>query len=185
MIAATDTTALSECSALVFSPSTANTDATLQLCHRLGFKTAVRDAEIASIPADKIIFFLVHGALPDAQKQRLLQAIRSTNNPMRRFAPVVCLVPSGPRHQLVQLTEMGFDEVLFLSDPVEDMSGKLAAQLNHPLIYVKTAKYFGPDRRRIELVDRADPRRKHGNNDCHKIRVMRDPRRGISATDVL
>lgn len=185
MIAATDRTALGECSALVFSPSTANTDATLQLCLKLGFKTAVRDAEIGSIPADRIIFFMVHGAVPDAQKQHLVQAIRSTSNPLRRYAPVVCLVPSGPRHQLVQLTEMGFDEVLFLTDSSADMADKLSAQLNHPLIYVKTAKYFGPDRRRIELVDRADPRRKYGSGDCQKIKVMRDPRRGILATDVL
>lgn len=179
--------ALHECAAVVFPPSPLHKDAMLALCINAGFGQAVRDAEIGAIPPNRIVFFMAHGAIPDLQKQRLLTAIRTTNNPFRRYAPVICLVPSGPRHQMVPLIEMGFDEVLFLSDPVEDMVTKLSAQLNHPLTYVQTAKYFGPDRRRIEVVDRGDPRRKAipPAGSFKKIQVTRDPRRGIAAMEML
>lgn len=185
MNAPTKVSALHECAAVVFPPSPLHKDAMLALCHSVGFGQAVRDAEIGTIPPNRIVFFFAHGPTPDQQKHRLLQALRTTSNPLRRFAPVICLVPGGPRHQMVPLIDMGFDEVLFLSDPVEDMVTKLSAQLNRPLTYVHTAKYFGPDRRRIELIDRADPRRKPGPGACQKIQVTRDPGRGISAIEML
>jgi hypothetical protein len=64
------------------------------------------------------------------------------------------------------------------------MSHKLAEQLQHEMLYVQSEHYFGPDRRRIERVDPQDPRRKPGGASYRKIRVVRDPRLGISTMDM-
>jgi hypothetical protein len=52
------------------------------------------------------------------------------------------------------------------------------------MLYVQSEHYFGPDRRRIERVDPQDPRRKPGGASYRKIRVVRDPRLGISTMDM-
>jgi hypothetical protein len=177
---------LDECSAVIFSGSDSTLPSMRDLGTQLGFGQVVDQSQLASIAENRLIYFLVHDIMADPAKTRLLQTIRAQSNPLRRYAPVICIVPSGPRHRIIALIDIGFDEVLFLVDGREEMARKLVAQLHHEHIYVDTGKYFGPDRRRLELVDRGDPRRKHhGADDCRKIRVIRDPQSGITATDQL
>jgi hypothetical protein len=175
---------LADCGAVTFAPNDVSANALSALATKLGFGRVANYTQFAELPKDRLTFFLVHGQLPDGSKQRIIHGLRGSDHIFRRFAPIVCFVTAGPRHQIVPLVQMGFDEVLFVSDGYEDMSHKLAEQLQHEMLYVQSEHYFGPDRRRIERVDPQDPRRKPGGASYRKIRVVRDPRLGISTMDM-
>lgn len=178
------TNMLADCGAVTFAPNDVSAGALGTLATKLGFGSVAHYTQFAELPKNTLTYFLVHGQLPDGAKQRIIQGLRSSDHIFRRFAPIVCFVTNGPRHQIVPLVQMGFDEVLFIADAVSDMSHKLNDQLRHELVYVESDHYFGPDRRRIERVDPNDPRRKLGGSAFRKIRVVRDPRMGISTMDV-
>jgi len=181
----TETSSLSKCIGVVFAPNDRAAASINTLAKQLGFGHVVDYRHINDIPADRLIYILVHSQIPDDNKQRIIKALRVSTDNYRRYAPIVCMVSSGPHHQAAHLVQLGFDEVLFLADSVEAMAAKLKAQLQQEHIYVETGRYFGPDRRRIEIFNPQDPRRKLGPDDCRKISVRRDPQAGISASDVV
>lgn len=184
MILSDTTNMLADCGAVTFAPNDVSASALGTLATKFGFGTVANYTQFADLPKNRLTYFLIHGLLPDGAKQRIIHGLRSSDHIFRRFAPIVCFVTTGPRHQIVPLVQMGFDEVLFVSDGIADMSHKLSDQLQHELLYVEAEHYFGPDRRRIERVDPNDPRRRLGGSECRRIRVVRDPRMGISTMDV-
>ncbi|MBN9335765.1 hypothetical protein [Devosia sp.] len=175
---------LADCGIVIFAPNEASAGVLGILAMRLGFGSVAKYTELADQPQDRLTYFLIHGQVPDATKHRIIQGVRSSDSVYRRFAPIICFVTNGPRHQIVPLVQMGFDDVLFASDDFVDMTHKLHEQLRHDILYVETQHYIGPDRRRIERIDPNDSRR-HFGSDCRKIRVVRDPRLGITVEDVV
>lgn len=184
MILSDTTQMLADCSAVIFAPNDAATGALAALATKLGFGSVSNYTQVAEVPRNRLTYFLLHGQLPDGAKNRIIHGLRASEHVFRRFAPIVCFVTNGPRHQIVPLVQMGFDEVLFVSDGVAEMSQKLRSQLQQELLYVDADHYFGPDRRRIERINPNDPRRKPGGSPYKQIRVVRDPRMGITTMDI-
>ncbi len=177
-------TILASCMAVTFGPSAVEMATLGDLAKRLGFGAIVAYQPELELPSDRLIFYIVHGLLPDAGKQRVLRALRASEHKFRRYAPIICVVPKGPRHQIVPLVQMGFDEVLFLGDHLLDLQRKVTEQLCQDILYVKSEHYFGPDRRRIELIDPQDPRRKPGGAFYTRMHIHRDPVTGISVNEL-
>lgn len=176
-----DDNALKKCAAVVFAPDASGSAMLVGLATSLGFGYAADYTDVANIPQAALPFFIVHGDLPEPTRIRLLASIRASRQITRKYAPVICVQPSGPRHLIVRLVELGYDEVLFLSDPVDALARKLAEQLRRDVIFVETANYLGPDRRRLEIVDRGDTRRKPGGRGgFRRLNVLRNPDQGIS-----
>lgn len=183
MTLSTTRSALADCGAVTFAPNDVMANALGDLANTLGFGSVANHSQLSELPKDRLTFYFVHGQMPDGTKQRIIHGLRSSSQILWRFAPIVCFVTSGPRHQTVPLVQMGFDEVLFVADGTADMGQKLADQLRD-VFYVDAEHYFGPDRRRIERIAPNDPRRKPGGSPYRKIRVLRDPRAGISTMEI-
>lgn len=181
MSVSTQTITFSACAAIVFSAEAFERSMLIGFANRLGFAAAVDYTQTAKLDPHLLQFYFIHGAVPDKAKTMLLQSIRNSPLDQRKYAPVVCLLPGGPRHLLIHYVEMGFDEVLFLTDPDPSAIQKLEQQLYHEHIYVQTSNYLGPDRRRLERVKPDDPRRKNSTQGFRRISVHRDPRTGIQA----
>lgn len=179
-----DTITLADCAALIFAPDGHCFDQMTTLARNLGFGHVLDYTRLNAVPPRTLPFFLIHNGIADHLKQRLLRGLRSTDELRRKYAPIICLIPQGPRHQMVPQVEMGFDEVLFLSDPVGEIGKALTAQLGRELLYIESPQYFGPDRRRLERVSRGDPRRVPGGTEHRRIQVLRDPQHGIRASYV-
>lgn len=177
-----ETDTLAQCSAVTFGADSKGGEALVLVAQQIGFENVAEFRQMASQVSDALSFYLVDARIPDATKQRLLTSIRASTDLKRKFAPVVCILASGPRHQIIPLVEMGFDEVLFLTDPVQTMASKLREQLRRELVYVETGRYFGPDRRRMEVVKPNDPRRKHDSAGFRTMKVLRDPITGITVS---
>ena len=181
---AIETITLADCAALIFAPDGRSFDQMATLARNLGFGHVLEYTKLNAVPPKTLPFFLIHNGIAAHLKQRLLRGLRSTDELRRKYAPIICLIPQGPRHQMVPQVEMGFDEVLFLSDPVAEIGKALLAQLGREVLYIESPQYFGPDRRRLERVSRGDPRRVPGGTEHRRIQVVRDPHRGIRASYV-
>ncbi|NMA98172.1 MAG: hypothetical protein GX970_08690 [Phyllobacteriaceae bacterium] len=177
-----DATILQKCAAISIAATADDATLMLDLAQHIGFSPVVELGRVAEV-GDQLAFYMVHNGMADPAKLRLLKTMRAQSEPRRRYAPIICVVPRGPRHQVVPLVEMGFDEVLFFNDSLELMQSKLAAQLNRRLTYVQTQSYLGPDRRRIETVKRDDPRRKYGGSNFRRFHVLRSPEHGIAVQE--
>lgn len=169
----------SKCVAVSVATNAKETEAVGLLATKLGFHQAVDLHELNAIETTALTFYFVHHRLPDSAKLRFLGLVRALSDPNRKFAPVVLLLSSGPKHLSIQYIEMGFDEVVFLNDPLPAIANRLAGQIGRDLIYVETEHYLGPDRRRVELIDRKDPRRTSKGGDHTELSVFRDPSTGI------
>src|SRR6218665_1100318 len=100
---------LTDCGAVTFAPNDVSAGALATLATKLGFGSVANYTQFAELPKNPLPLFPVHGLLPDASKQRIIHGLRGSDHVFRRFAPIVCFVTNGPRHQTVPLVQMGFD----------------------------------------------------------------------------
>lgn len=173
------TEAFKQCVAVSIAVNSQDAEPIGLLAAKLGFQEAVELPHSSKIAKETLTFYFVDHRVPDAAKLRFLSLVRALSDLNRKYAAVVLLLPSGPKHLSIQYIEMGFDEVVFLNDPLPYIADRLAGQLGQDLMYVETKHYLGPDRRRVELIDRKDPRRKGKGGDHSEIFVFRDPSTGI------
>lgn len=183
-VTSTTLSTLSACAALIFAPDRHAYDLMAELARHLDFGHVLDYTRLNAVPPRTLPFYLIHNGVADHVKMRLLRGLRATEEPRRRYAPIICIIPQGPRHQMVPQVEMGFDEVLFLSDALGEINKAMTGQLGRELLYIESPQYFGPDRRRLERISRGDPRRVPGGTEHRRIQVLRDPERGIRATYV-
>lgn len=171
-----------QCTALLHAPDEYRRLDMEALVRVMGFGHVLALAELNAVPAQTLSFYFLHGDLPGHAKTRLIKGLRSSEELRRRYAAIICVLPHGPRHQIIAQIEMGFDEAVFLNDPVSESARTLGSQINCELLYIEAPKYFGPDRRRLERISRDDSRRALGGTMHHRIQVVRDPVRGIRVT---
>jgi len=171
-----------KCSALLHAPDEHRRYDMDALVRSMGFGHVLALTELNAVPPRTLPFYFLHGGLPSHVKARLIKGLRSSEELRRRYAPIICVLPHGPRHQIIGQIEMGFDEVVFLNEPVTESARTLTSQLNREVLYIEAPNYFGPDRRRLERISRDDSRRVPGGTMHHRIQVVRDPDRGIRAT---
>ena len=172
----------SKCSALLFAPSAPELAEMEHLVASLGFGHVMPLSQLHAVPERTLPFYFLHDHVPLQNKLKLLRGLRVSEELRRRYAPIICVIPRGPRHQMIAQVELGFDEVIFNSDPLPETIRKLAAQLGQDILYIEAPNYFGPDRRRLERISRGDPRRVQGGTMHQRIQVTRDPEKGIRAT---
>ncbi len=174
---------LAACAAVLIAPNDSDTATLKLLAEAVGFGTALDFRAPGSASLTQLPYYLLHPAVPDLGKARFIKAIRSSEDPRKKFAPIILFLPRGPAHQALFYIEMGFDDVLFMSDPVGALQGKLLQQLGQEVMFVQTGNYLGPDRRRMERIRREDPRRKPGGSVHRRFAVIRDPQTGLRVQD--
>lgn len=107
-------------------------------------------AELRARPAP-IIYFLLHFATPDAEKAETLARLRQYPSPKVRLAPVILIAQDCDATTFLSYVQMGFDDILCLPEQSQLLVDRLTRQLNQDIVYIETADYFGPDRRRMEV----------------------------------
>ena len=107
-------------------------------------------AELRAQPAP-IIFFLLHFATPDADKAETLVGLRQYPSSKVRLAPVVLITQDCDATTFLNYVQMGFDDIVCLPESPQLLIDRLTRQINHDIVYIETADYFGPDRRRMEV----------------------------------
>jgi hypothetical protein len=173
------TVSLSACAAVVIATDDGGTASLCALAKAVGFGAALDFRTPSAHTTDLMPFYFLHHTVTDAAKARFLKAIRATEDPRKKYAAVILFLPKGPAHQTVFYVEMGFDDVLFLSESNQTISDRLLQQVGQEVVFVQTGSYLGPDRRRMERIRKDDPRRRPGGSGQYsRLSVLRDPVHG-------
>ncbi len=91
-----------------------------------------------------------------------VRLIRTAEDSPNRYIPIVMLTAYSERSKVEEARDSGINE--FCAKPVTatDLYRKVCAVVNSPRPFVRTASYFGPDRRRHKLATYAGNERRAG-----------------------
>ncbi|PWE17045.1 two-component system response regulator [Marinicauda salina] len=120
--------------------------------------------EIARLePVDVIIIDYQMDMIDGVEFTRLVRTGRDSRNP---YVPIVMLSAYTERSRIFAARDAGVTE--FCAKPVnaEQLWLKLAAVINHPRPFVRTKRYFGPDRRRRDPAEYDGEERRSDEDDA-------------------
>lgn len=179
----TNLSALSACAAVLIAPNDDDMATLRPFADGAGFGAVYDFRAPGTYAAANMPYYILHPSIPDMGKARFIKVLRSSDDLKKKFAPIILYLPRGPAHQGLFYIEMGFDDVMFMTDDQATTRNKLLQQLGREVIFVQTGSYFGPDRRRMERIKRDDPRRKPGGSVHRRLSVVRDPVNGLKIED--
>lgn len=88
--------------------------------------------------------------------------IRNGEDTPNRYLPVILLTGHAELNRIIQLRDLGVNEVLTKPITINNLSRKILTVVERPRRFVDAGNYFGPDRRRRDLPfggrDRRTPR---------------------------
>jgi DNA-binding response OmpR family regulator len=147
------TSVLSECAAIACCSPGAPMRGLEHFSMATGFGLFVHSRDLSGLKAQRFknLFFLVHFALPDPDKSEFLTVLRRNSANRVRLSPVILVTQDCDVDVFLGYVQMGFDDILCLPDSADLLVDRLVGQLNHDILYIETADYFGPDRRRMEV----------------------------------
>lgn len=172
---------LTHCRAYSIAPTMAASRTLEMLASRSGFGV-VHSAFEPGVTQDEptpVTYFFVHFHLSDPAMQQVIGQVRDNPAGSMRYSPIILIIDDCPVEVLLKYIEFGFDDVISLPENREVLEARLTAQLNTEHLYVQTANYLGPDRRRMEFPDHSDERRV-GVSPHMRLIIRRDPRLGTS-----
>jgi DNA-binding response OmpR family regulator len=120
--------------------------------HALGARNVVEAAdgadaykELAVFPADIIVCDWNMSPLDGLDFVRLVRTGRDSPNP---FAAIIMLTGHTETHRVLEARDAGVHE--FLAKPIsaKALYSRIRAIIERPRAFIRTATYFGPDRRR-------------------------------------
>ncbi len=164
------------CNAIVIAPSPSESRPLVHLAERVGFGH-VTDSFAPRALRYLTSYFILHYGLSEEAMQRVLTQVRSSGHEETRFAPVILISDDCPVDRLLHYIQLGFDDVIALPEKRDELSARLATQLTAEQLYIQTASYFGPDRRRMELPGHAGDRRTGGGTHM-RLTIQRDAESG-------
>ena len=88
-----------------------------------------------------------------------IAALRSQPAPLR-FAPIIMLTGHSDELRLRRARDLGVTEFLCKPVSASTILRRLETVILKPRPFVQSSDFFGPDRRRLKLVDYAGPRRR-------------------------
>jgi len=149
---------LSACKAIVIGTTAAQVRSLVTMARKCGF-TRIEDAGSGvSQPATPVTYLLVHFRVGDAVLDSIVRAVRKGDR-NTRFSPIIVIADDCNFELILHLVDMGVDDVISLPEKRDVLVQRLAGQLWSEQVYVETADYFGPDRRRLEQASHQDERR--------------------------
>lgn len=87
------------------------------------------------------------------------QSVRSSNRGDERFAPIIMISGHSEYWRIQRARNAGVNEYLVKPVSPKALFSRIRAVIERPRPFIKTAAYFGPDRRRQD-IKQADERRK-------------------------
>lgn len=173
---------LEYCNAYVVGATKQQTSELVDLAEGVGFVSVhLVHAEQRSPAArqPQLNFFLVHYMLSDEHKKAVLAAVRGSPDQDVRFAPVVLISDDCPSETILAYVEFGFDDIISLPETTDMLEQRLSRQLHNPQVYVETAQYLGPDRRRFEAASEIQGWRRAGLKGHTRYTILRHPEHGV------
>jgi two-component system, chemotaxis family, chemotaxis protein CheY len=114
-------------------------------------------------------------AMPIFNGIELTQMIRQPGANPNPYAPIIMLTANTERTRVIAARDAGVTEFLAKPTSAKALYSRILSVVLHPRPFIKTATYFGPDRRRLQNPKYAGPeRRKGGKADVITANPMSD-----------
>jgi hypothetical protein len=167
---------LSACKAITIGKSEPQLRFLEKVARRCGF-ALIEGTGTGDIPTPKslISFVLVHHLVGEDILRGVISAIRGGGDDVR-FSPIIVLADDCEFETILHYVHMGVDDVISLPEKRDVLIARLAAQLMEEHLYLETADYFGPDRRRLE--GGVNDNRRTGTSGHSRLYIRRFPDAG-------
>lgn len=95
----------------------------------------------------------------------LIAQIRANDTKAPRDLPVVAMTGAPTRQLVVQLRDLGVNEILALPLSAKALAERIQSVFEHPRDWIVAANYVGPDRRRKTSIHYRGSERRDGDDD--------------------
>lgn len=104
--------------------------------------------EFRNMPIDIILLDYAMDTLDGIEFARMVRTADDTPNP---YIPIVMLSAYSERYRVTDARDVGITE--FLRKPIcaTDLHSRIIQVIENPRPYIRSPKYFGPDRRRVVM----------------------------------
>jgi two-component system, chemotaxis family, chemotaxis protein CheY len=92
----------------------------------------------------------------------LTKLIRTSENSVNPFVPIIMLSAYADRQMVMMARDAGVNEFLVKPLSARALHQRIVSVVLNPRSFIKTASYFGPDRRRVGLADFDGPEKRKG-----------------------
>ncbi len=103
---------------------------------------------------------LVDWMMPDGSGEQLIKWVRNHKSDKIKFMPLILLSAFTSEAVVRAARDTGANEALVKPVSGEKMATRILSVIDHPRPYIKSPGFFGPDRRRREIVWKKPERRK-------------------------
>ncbi len=97
--------------------------------------------------------------MPEGSGDKLTKWIRNHKKDPVKFMPVLTISSYASKEMIVASRDSGANEALVKPLSGEKLAKRILSMIDHPRPFVKSPDFFGPDRRRRQLVWSHDERR--------------------------
>lgn len=89
----------------------------------------------------------------------LTKMIRTAPDSVNPYTPIIMLTAHTEMHRIVEARDAGVNEFVIKPVSVTSLFARIQAVIEKPRTYIRSEKFFGPDRRRQDQDFRGDERR--------------------------
>jgi two-component system chemotaxis response regulator CheY len=114
-------------------------------------------ATLREWPADLAIVDFQMFPLDGVEFTRL---VRNASDSTNQYLPIIMMTGHSERSRVMEARDAGVTEFVVKPLTAKALVDRVQAVINHPRPFVRTASYFGPDRRRRQDPDYAGPWRR-------------------------
>jgi two-component system, chemotaxis family, chemotaxis protein CheY len=92
----------------------------------------------------------------------MTKLMRCSDNSVNPFVPIIMVSVHSERHRVLEARDAGVTEFLVKPLSATALHQRILGVVAHPRSFIKTASFFGPDRRRTKVGEYTGPERRKG-----------------------
>lgn len=99
----------------------------------------------------------------------MTKLMRCSDNSVNPFVPIIMVSVHSERHRVIEARDAGVTEFLVKPLSATALHQRILGVVAHPRPFIKTATFFGPDRRRTKVGEYTGPERRKGEEESQVI----------------
>jgi two-component system, chemotaxis family, chemotaxis protein CheY len=99
----------------------------------------------------------------------MTKLMRCSDNSVNPFVPIIMVSVHSERHRVIEARDAGVTEFLVKPLSATALHQRILGVVAHPRPFIKTASFFGPDRRRTKVGEYSGPERRKGEEESQVI----------------
>jgi two-component system, chemotaxis family, chemotaxis protein CheY len=92
----------------------------------------------------------------------MTKLMRCSDNSVNPFVPIIMVTVHSERHRVLEARDAGVTEFLVKPLSAFALHQRIVSVVAHPRPFIRTATFFGPDRRRTKAAEYTGPERRKG-----------------------